>query len=355
MSGHSSSQEETDLTINKLSQTSSEAVHRLEESQQLQLEIKAGQRESLEYHRQLVENGSYLSQAIEASRGNVQEMMEEFKLSTLEQKDMIFEVFDRVSRLQNLVVSEVSWLYTVIFYSVSLLVIYLVTATKRTADARLWLFLLLTINFGLERLVSRFTLAYEGDSSSTDTSGLLNRRIWLLRNSTAVAAFMALTIIAARFKDYNKINNCLLEEIKKQNFEMRSRMDSFSLDQPDHSNRNDMLEALLAEDTGFDGDEEEEDWESDSDDSCDSTRTDVTYRPDCRDSPAKSVVLAPATHQPDRHSTYNFRTRGGKSLNFTDQNLEESPQTFSEQVKAAQRRQRRISMKIQIAQKAGLR
>ena len=51
-------------------------------------------------YRQLVENGSVLSQAIESSRGNVKEMMEEFKLSTMEQRNMIFEVFDRVSRLQ---------------------------------------------------------------------------------------------------------------------------------------------------------------------------------------------------------------------------------------------------------------
>ena len=49
--------------------------------------------------------------------------------------------------------SEVSWLYTVIFYSFCLLVIYLVTATRWTADARLWLFLILFLNFCLERLV----------------------------------------------------------------------------------------------------------------------------------------------------------------------------------------------------------
>ena len=92
-------------------------MERLEESQQLQQEIAGSQRDSLEYQRQLVENGSYLSQAIEASRGGVQEMMEEFKMSTMEQRTMIFEVFDRVSRLQNLVESEVSWLYTLYCFS----------------------------------------------------------------------------------------------------------------------------------------------------------------------------------------------------------------------------------------------
>ena len=49
-------------------------------------------------------------------------------------------------------------MYTVIFYSFCLLVSYLVTATRRTADARLWLFLILTVNFGLERLVIKVSL-----------------------------------------------------------------------------------------------------------------------------------------------------------------------------------------------------
>ena len=62
------------------------------------------------------------------------------------------------SLFQSLVVSEVSWLYTVIFYSFCLLVIYLVTATRRTADAKLWLFLILAVNFGLERLVIKVSL-----------------------------------------------------------------------------------------------------------------------------------------------------------------------------------------------------
>ena len=89
-------------------------MEKLEESQQLQQEIAEGQRDSLEYQRQLVENGTFLSAAIEASRGSVQEMMAEFKMSTMEQTNMIFE---------------------------------------RTAGARLWLFLLLTVIFGVERAV----------------------------------------------------------------------------------------------------------------------------------------------------------------------------------------------------------
>ena len=92
----------TDQTINRLSDTSAETVERLEKSQRLQESIAQGQHQSLEYQRQLVENGSVLSQAIEASCGSVKHIMEEFKLSTLEQRNMLFEVFDRVSRVSKI-------------------------------------------------------------------------------------------------------------------------------------------------------------------------------------------------------------------------------------------------------------
>ena len=116
-------QEDTEATINSLAsnsakvyfniillllylQLTSKVSESLAESHHLQRQLVSRQEESLEYHKELA-NG------IAGAKGNVREMLEEFKVSTVEQKTLIFEVFDRVSRLQNLVVSEVSWLYTV--------------------------------------------------------------------------------------------------------------------------------------------------------------------------------------------------------------------------------------------------
>ena len=143
----------------------------MEHSHKLQDEILRGQQDTLDYHKQLLENGSYLSQAIEASKDNVRDILAEFKTSTDEQKNLIFEVFDRVSRLQNLVVSEVNWLYTVVFYGAALLVIYIVTATKRTADARLLLFAVLSVNLCVERMVCNYSLP--SDHSKVDTRQLV--------------------------------------------------------------------------------------------------------------------------------------------------------------------------------------
>jgi len=225
-------------------------------------------------------------------------MLEEFKVSTVEQKTLIFEVFDRVARLQNLVVSEVSWLYTVIFYSACLLVIYLVTATKRTAEARLWLFVILTANFAVERLVVKWTLPQNGGEAEVmNLSQLVNDRIWMARQTAIAVSIIVLAVIAYMFKDYNKINNHLLEEIRRQNMELKRNMESFQVDGRLRSSSQDSvdlgnntttlsslsshLNQLLAEDTGFVGDEEDfdEDDEDEEDSLNVSGRSDVSYRP----------------------------------------------------------------------------
>ena len=55
-------------------------------------------------------------------KSSIREMLAEFKSSTDEQRTLIFEIFDRVAKLQNLVVGELSWLYTVVFYAAATMV-----------------------------------------------------------------------------------------------------------------------------------------------------------------------------------------------------------------------------------------
>jgi len=283
-------QDDTEATINSLASNSAKVSESLAESHQLQQQLVSRQEESLEYHKEL-------ASGIAGAKGNVREMLEEFKVSTVEQKTLIFEVFDRVSRLQNLVVSEVSWLYTVIFYSACLLVIYLVTSTRRTADARLWLFVILTANFAVERIVVKWTLPRNGSETEVmNLSQLVNDRIWMARQTAIAMSIVVLAVISYMFKDYNKINNQLLEEIRRQNLELKRNMESFqvegrlrtsgqdSLDTGGNSTTfaslSSHLDQLLAEDTGFVGDEEDSDSDEDDEESLNTTgRSDVSYIP----------------------------------------------------------------------------
>lgn len=81
------------------------------------------------------------------------------RMSTSEQRNLIFEVFDRLSKLQNLVLGEVSGFYSLIFYPTALLTAYLLTSTARTSGARFWLFVILGSSLACERCIVYFTIS----------------------------------------------------------------------------------------------------------------------------------------------------------------------------------------------------
>lgn len=222
--------EETENVMSRLSDTSSKVATKIEESSDVQERIISNQKETLEYQRQIVANGSILSKAIELSKVNVREMLAEFKSSTDEQRGMIFEIFERVNKLQNMVVSEVSWLYTVFFYGSCLLIVYLGTATRRTADARLWLYCVLSINFLLERAICQSSLPSDGQQDvSEDLPETIYHRIWLIRKTSIFACFCVTGYIAVKYVDYNRVNNKLLEDIRKQNADLKMKMEAMQV------------------------------------------------------------------------------------------------------------------------------
>ena len=242
--------ENTAKTISTLSETSARAAEVTKQSLDMQDALLANQAETLNYQKQIAANGSALSQALESSRANARALMEEFRASTDEQRTLIFSIFDRVSQLQSLVVSEVSWFYTVIFYSACLLLVYITTATKRTADARIPLIILLTLNFVIERAICSLTLygiendeiRKESDESSwtihlfdgssyhiSDIPQIISYRIWFARKLTCLTATVILSYFAYVFEDYNVMNNKLLQDIQRQNLELRKSLDALQL------------------------------------------------------------------------------------------------------------------------------
>ncbi len=123
---------------------------------------------------------------------------------------LIFEIFDRVARLQSLFLSEVSWLYTVFFYGSCLLVAYVVTAARRAADARLWIYLVLTANFLLERAVCNWHLPPDGggDVAGVEVERLpdiIYQRVWALRKVAMGACAMVAFYFVYTYVDYNKV------------------------------------------------------------------------------------------------------------------------------------------------------
>ena len=113
-----------------------------------------------------------------------------------------------------------------------------------------------------------------------DIREMVNQRVWIVRNSAVLLSFVTLIIMAIRSKakDYNRINNKLLEDIQKQNLELKWSMGTFKLDnrnsfiadKPDSGDSLDglahlKLREMLDEDTGWQGDREEDEYSDDDD------------------------------------------------------------------------------------------
>ena len=145
--------EETGKTINRLSNSSAIVAQQLEEASDLQGQMLKDQNTSLTNQGLLLNRGLELKRTLQESSIDVHRMLDDFKNSTREQKMLLFEVFDRMNSLQSLVMGEFTGFYSFLFYTMSILISYLLTSTPRTSGARFWLFVLMTFNVVVERLL----------------------------------------------------------------------------------------------------------------------------------------------------------------------------------------------------------
>lgn len=136
--------DQTEQTIGRLASTSQDVATQLEEASELQNEMIQRQRESLH-------NQEQMSEIISTSTNNINKMFDEFKNTTNEQRHLITDLFDKVNRLQSLVLGEFSGFYSIVYYTIMILMSYMLTSTPRTAAARFWLFGVATVNILSER------------------------------------------------------------------------------------------------------------------------------------------------------------------------------------------------------------
>jgi hypothetical protein len=174
------------------------------------------QRESMSVQQELLTNGLSLSEILHTSQDNLHAIMKEFRTSTLEQKRILFEVFDRLTSLQAWAIGEISWFDTIVFYITSIIVSYVVTATPRTQEARIWIFLIITVNAVIERIVVRQFLQ--------DDVEHLNKTlywwIWQCRKVMLTVCVLWIGVAVYQYCDYNAVNHQLLIQIRKQNAEV---------------------------------------------------------------------------------------------------------------------------------------
>lgn len=198
-------QRRTQETIGKLSMIAGKVSEKLGE-------MKSLQEESIETQRSLNRelSGSQL----------VLENLEK----TLSAKQTIeYEILTRLIDVRDYVITEVTKFYSVAFYLVSLIVIYLLTTPVRTAEARFWLFLLLCFNFVAERFIVSSVISEDSGvfHHLNVLSSSIDDQTWLIRKATIIICGIVLGYFATTYKDYGVINHQLLTDIRQQNEEIK--------------------------------------------------------------------------------------------------------------------------------------
>lgn len=170
-----------------------------------------------------VDSATALRQQLNAqlveSRESLKEAFGEIKESTMEQRGLIVDVFDRLARLQALVMDEFTWFYAIVFYVSGVIVSMIATCTQRTLGARLPLLTLLGISLSIERSLAAWVLqTSETDALQTDIHAV----IWVVRRCCVTLAVLILTREAVTYKDPAVLTAARLEALTAATSEIKS-------------------------------------------------------------------------------------------------------------------------------------
>ncbi|XP_071033583.1 uncharacterized protein [Parasteatoda tepidariorum] len=227
---HREWQEQTEKTVILLTESADSVSKKLDASSESQSKIINLQQISLQEQQKLITNGKTLSSELQISRSHARELFEDFKSTTKEHRHLIFEIFDRIKALQSFVLGEFTNVFTIAYYIVGIIMIYILTSVHRTANARIWLLIILSANAVFEKILASYSLDEELTKLlPLDVNGPVFVKIWVCRKITSVIALGVLLYFYYTFEDYNMINNKLLKEIQQQNADIQVLLQSVKL------------------------------------------------------------------------------------------------------------------------------
>lgn len=211
---HEAWQAEVDNTIKLLFQVSSRMKDQLLEASEMQSVILNSQKEGLRIQNKLLDHGKELGTVLKTSSETVSSMVSDFKESAKDQKELLYEIFSYIRTFQSWIIGEVSWFQSIIFYTISCILCALFSSSRRTVDARVTLFTILSLNIVAERILVQY---YDKiiPQSPDDKMHLLNTT-WLYRKIALTLCAITLFCTYYYYKDGQLENYKALQRIEQQ-------------------------------------------------------------------------------------------------------------------------------------------
>lgn len=174
----------------------------MEQSVENQEELLNVQKESLSVQEKLLKHGHDLEKIIETIVTSI-----DYSQQT-------------ILGVQNWLISEMAWFDSILFYVISLFFVFIFTSFRNTKSCRLPLFMLLLVGILSERFCCKLFLAFSSEDNTNNLHVLLMKLIWFLRYTLVALCIITVLFAIYGYKDYQKINNRLLQEIQLQNIEL---------------------------------------------------------------------------------------------------------------------------------------
>ncbi|XP_064156617.1 uncharacterized protein LOC135235247 isoform X1 [Anguilla rostrata] len=192
-------QGQAENTIHRLTESSAGVAEQLASTRRVAEDLVEVQSAALKTQEAILRNGEELKHTLHDSAQGVREVFSQIQDTAREQQLAFSAIFSRMAYLQSFVMSESHTLSSLLYNALGLCAAFLLTATRRTAGARLVLFGLVAVNVYLERTICRTVL------ESTDPGYLQMERaallVGLLRRAMVLLGLLVLAYSAARFRD----------------------------------------------------------------------------------------------------------------------------------------------------------
>ncbi|XP_007245898.2 uncharacterized protein LOC103030869 [Astyanax mexicanus] len=206
-------QNRAENTIHRLTENSASVAEQLASTQRMAEDLVEAQSAALKSQETILRNGEELKNTLQDSTNGLRDVFAEMRLSVQEQQVAFAEIFNRMAFLQSFIMSESHTLSSLFYNALAFCASFLLTSTRRTSGARLFLFGLVALNVYLERLICRMVL--ENDNPGYQQMERIAMLVGLLRKAMLVIGSFVLLYFALRFRNVNRESLEILKELKE--------------------------------------------------------------------------------------------------------------------------------------------
>ncbi|KAJ8017292.1 hypothetical protein DPEC_G00016330 [Dallia pectoralis] len=206
-------QQQAERTIHRLTTSSAVVVERLSSTQRMAEDLVEAQNTALKSQQTILRNGEELKHTLQHSTQGLRAVFDDMRQSAQEQHVAFSEIFNRVAFLQSFIMSESHTLSSLLYNSLGFLAAFFLTATRRTAPARLGLFGLVVLTVYLERRICRSVM----DLSEPGYQQMerISLFVGLLRRAMVLVGVLMLVYTAVRYRNVTKESLEILDQLKE--------------------------------------------------------------------------------------------------------------------------------------------